>query len=207
MRSALALLIVYILSGGSAAHAGTLHCARKSLAEAVSRLKAPNRTIVFTGVCTGPIVVRVDGLSLVGKDTAVIDGGGGDAVTIEGASRVSLVDVEIRNGLNGIVATGGARIALTRVSSHDNTMSGIVLRSSSSATGSAVTATQNGGAGLSADDGAAISLADATLTANAATDILLTFGSRADLRTIVFGTYGCDATVLVRGTAGLTCPH
>ena len=207
MRSAITLLVIYLFAGGSAAHAGTLNCAKKSLSDAVNRLKATNRTIVFTGVCTGPIVIRVDGLTLMGTGTAVIDGDGSDAVTIEGASHASLVDVEIRNGLNGIVATEGAHIALTGVNSHDNTMSGIAIHSSSSATGSSVTASQNGGVGLALDDGAAISLADATITGNTAKDIQLTFGSRADLRTIVFGTYTCDATVLVRGTSGIVCPH
>jgi hypothetical protein len=206
MRPAV-LLLITLLAGGSAAHAGTLNCAKKSLSAAVARVKSPNRTITFTGVCTGPVDVRVDGLTLMGTGTAVIDGGGGDAVTVRGAGRVSLVDVEIRNGLNGIVATGGAHIALTNVSSHDNATSGIVLRSSSTAIGSAVVASMNGGAGLSVDDGSAISLENATLLGNTTKDIILTFGSRADLRTLEFGTYTCDATVLVRGTSGITCPH
>jgi len=30
---------------------------------------------------------------------------------------------------------------------------------------------------------------------------------RADLRTLVFGTYACDATVLVRGNSTIVCPH
>jgi hypothetical protein len=206
MRSAV-LLLISLLAGGSAAHAGTLHCARKSLSDAVKRIKVPNRTITFTGICSGPIVVRVDGLTLVGTEEAVIDGLGGDAVTIEGASRVSLVDVEIRNGLNGIVASEGAHIALSGVYAHDNAMHGIAVLSASTASGSAVTASQNGGVGLAVDDGGAISLSDATITGNTATDIRFTFGSRADLRTTVFGTYTCDATVLVRGTAGIVCPH
>jgi hypothetical protein len=96
---------------------------------------------------------------------------------------------------------------LTGVHSHDNAISGIKVRSTSSATGSVVTATQNGGSGLSVDDGGAVSLSDATFTGNSPTDVVLTFGSRADLRTTVFGTYACDATVLVRGTSGITCPH
>jgi len=42
---------------------------------------------------------------LQGVGNAVIDGGGAaDAVTIAGASRVALDGVEVRNGINGIVA-------------------------------------------------------------------------------------------------------
>lgn len=209
MRSVPALLVICLFVVAAAAHAesGPLDCARKSLSDAIAGVKGENQTIVFTGVCAGPVVIRVDGLTLVGVGGAVIDGGGSDAVTIEGASRVSLVDVEIRNGLNGVIAADGAHIALTRVNAHDNTMSGIVVQASSSLIGSSVTATQNGRIGLAGDDGAAITLADATLTANTQKDLLLTFGSRADFRTTVFGTYACDATVLVRGTAGIVCPH
>ena len=48
---------------------------------------------------------------------------------------------------------------------------------------------------------------NSTITGNTAVDIQLTFGVRADLRTLVFGSYTCDATVLVRGTTGIVCPH
>ena len=56
----------------------------------------------FTGVCAGPIVITTDGLTLQGVGTAVIDGGGQDAVVVAGASRVSLGGIEVRNGLNGM---------------------------------------------------------------------------------------------------------
>ncbi len=42
---------------------------------------------------------------------------------------------------------------------------------------------------------------------NTVRDLQLTFGTRADLRTLTFGTYTCDATVLVRGTSGIVCPR
>ena len=42
---------------------------------------------------------------------------------------------------------------------------------------------------------------------NTGSDLQLTFGTRADLQTLTFGTYTCDATVLVRGTSGIVCPH
>ena len=42
---------------------------------------------------------------------------------------------------------------------------------------------------------------------NTVRDIQLTFGTRADLQTLTFGSYTCDATVLVRGTSGIICPH
>jgi len=70
-----------------------------------------------------------------------------------------------------------------------------------------IVGTQNGQLGLLADNGTGITLVNSTLTGNSTRDIQLTFGTRADLRTLVFGTYTCDATVLVRGTSGIVCPH
>jgi len=65
---------------------------------------------------------------------------------------------------------------------------------------------QNANTGLAGDNGAAVTLVDSVLTGNTVKDLLLTFGSRADVRTLTLGTYSCDATVLVRGP-GLVCPH
>ena len=65
-----------------------------------------------------------------------------------------------------------------------------------------VISTQNGTVGFSADNGSGVTLVNSTITGNSAGDLQLTFGARADVRT-----YTCDPTVLVRGTAGLVCPH
>ena len=66
---------------------------------------------------------------------------------------------------------------------------------------------QNGTTGFVADNGSGVTLVNSTITGNTAVDIQLTFGARADLRTLVFGTYACDATVLVRGNSTIVCPH
>ena len=70
-----------------------------------------------------------------------------------------------------------------------------------------VNSTGNGTVGFAADNGAGVTLVNSTITGNTAGDMALTFGVRADLRTLTFGTVTCDATVLVRGTSGITCPH
>jgi hypothetical protein len=70
-----------------------------------------------------------------------------------------------------------------------------------------VTSNQNGTVGFVADNGAGVTLVNSTITGNTGGDIQLTFGARADLRTLAFGSYICDATVLVRGTSGISCPH
>jgi Right handed beta helix region len=198
-----------VFAGAIAASAenAPLNCSKESLADAVRDAGDTNQTISFTGVCVGPIVVATDGLTLIGVGTAVIDGAGNDAVTVAGASRVSLIDFEVTNGLTGIVARDGAQVSLSGVNSHDNSESGVLLQTAAIADFSDVSANHNGRTGLVADNGVGITLVDSTITGNGLRDIQLTFATRADLRTLTFGTYTCDATVLIRGTSGIVCPH
>ena len=67
--------------------------------------------------------------------------------------------------------------------------------------------TGNVAVGLIADDGSDLILVNSDITGNSGQDIQLTFGSRADLQMSTFTTLSCDATVLIRGTSGITCPH
>jgi len=152
------LLSCCLLAGTAAVSADhdPLDCSRKSLADAVRHVRDDDRTTIrFTGVCAGPIVIRTDGLTLEGVDTAIIDGGGRDAVTVMGAGRVSLTNIEVRNGVNGILAVNGAHLTLTSVNSHDNFVFGISLQTASSAVLFDVTANNNGVHGLDIGTGSA----------------------------------------------------
>ena len=142
-----------------------------------------------------------------GVGTAIIDGGGQDAVTIVGVGGVSLVDFEVTNGLTGIVARHGAHVSMSGVHSHDNSQSLLVLQTASSAVLSDLFLSNNARLGVMADDGVSLIVTTSTMKGNVVKDIQLTFGARADLRTLTFGTYTCDATVLVRGTSGIVCAH
>lgn len=56
-------------------------------------------------------------------------------------------------------------------------------------------------------NGGSLTLVHSILTDNTGHDLQLTFGARVDLQTLTFGSYSCDATVLVQGTSVITCPH
>ena len=93
---------------------------------------------------------------------------------------------------------------------HDNTGNGISVLSGSTLTLSnqaRLNSQQNGRTGLLADNRSGITLVNTLLNNNAVRDLQLTFGASADLQTFTVGTYACDATVLVRGTGGVTCPQ
>jgi hypothetical protein len=96
------------------------------------------------------------------------------------------------------------------INAHDNARSGVRVLTGSTLTlvnQARVLGVNNGTVGLVADNGAGLTLVNSTLTGNSVSDLQLTFGTRADLRTLVFGTYSCDGSVLVRGTSTVVCPH
>jgi hypothetical protein len=206
-KTFLVSFFVLVRASGAFADDTVLDCGKKSLAEAVQNVTSKNAAISFTGVCVGPIVIATDGVTLKGVGTAIIDGGGSDAVTIQGASNVALSDLEVTNGLTGVVVRDGSHVALTGVNVHDNSRHGVLLQRTSNIVGSNIAVTHNGGVGLVADDVVSIKLTTATITNNTVRDLQLTFGAHADLLSLTFGTYTCDATVLVRGTSGIACPH
>ena len=204
------LIVICLLAGATPGFADTpvVDCSKKSLADAVADATDKNPTVTFTGICNGPVVVAIDGLTLKGVGTAIIDGGdgGADALTVIGASRVSLVDFEVTHGLTGIVVRDGSHVTLTNVHSRRNALSGVVIRTASSAVLTNVSVTDNGTTGVGVDDGVSVTFKNSTFTGNAARDLQLTFGSRATLQNTLIGTVACDATVLVRGAA-FTCPQ
>lgn len=166
MRNASMLPLVLslcCLTGPAFADKPPLDCGKKSLAKAVDDAK--NDSISFTGICSGPIVIRSDGLSLIGVGTAIIDGGGQDAVTVAGAHGVSLANIEVRNGANGIIGTNGAHLSLTKVNVHDNQGFGISLQTASSAVLSDV-ATSGNGFGLDIETGSAATVGGTFTSSN-----------------------------------------
>lgn len=73
---------------------------------------------------------------------------------------------------------------------------------------SVATSQQNGDAGVFVDNGSFVRVVNSEISSNnAGRDLVLNFGSRADLNsTNTIGSVSCDATVLIRGNAGFTCP-
>ena len=168
LRTGVLIACALLLSGPAAGYAERkpLECPRQSLRDAVNHATDTDYTIRFTGVCQGPIVIRTNGLTLTGVGTAIIDGGGADAVTISGARGVSLTKLEVRNGLNGILGLNGAHVTLTGVHAHDNGVFGVSLQTTSSALLADVTTTDNGVHGLDLETGSAATVTDTFIASN-----------------------------------------
>ena len=137
-------------------------------------------------------MIKTDGVTLHGVGEAIIDGAGQDAVTIAGASRVSLAGIEIRNGQNGIVAVNGAHVSLTSLNVHHNLASGISVQTGSSAVFTAVTTGQNGLNGIDIHSGSV-----ATVNGTLSTTGNRVFGINVNGSSITFA----EATVSATGNA------
>jgi len=126
--------------------------------------------------------------------------GNGDGVLIQQNSVMTVFNNPQFSGAPGF----------STVSVRNNTRTGLRVLNEAVITVSnqaRVDSRQNGTVGFVGDNGAAATLVNSTITGNVARDIQLTFGTRVDLQSLTFGSYSCDATVLVRGTSGIICPH
>ena len=182
-RSLSMLALCVLAQSASVSASNPLDCSKESLAVAVAGAREKDAVIPFTGVCAGPIVITTDGLTLQGVGTAVIDGGGQNAVVVAGASRVSLGGIEVRNGLNGVVAVNGAHLSLTSVNVHDNGLSGVSLQTGSSGVLNEVVIQHNGLHGLDLQSGSA-----ATITGSLTSTANRVFGVNVNGSSITFAT-------------------
>ena len=125
-----------------------------SLNRALSKiLSLPGSTLVVRvkGVCRESIVIKKDGLTLEGEH-ASIDGNGKDAVTIDGAQRVTLTGFTIRNGGNGVVGKGAASFSLHDSVVSGHTAMGVLVTGQSAAVISDSVVEKNGVNGVEAND-------------------------------------------------------
>ena len=149
----------------------------------------------------------VNGVSLNSKAGLDLDAGAvldcdnnGNGLLVQADSEVTVFNIPQFSGFDGFSA----------VECDNNTGSGVIVRNASNlrvSNRAKVISTENGAGGLIADDGAGVILVNSDIKNNSANDIELTFGTRADVQTSTFNTLSCDATVLVRGTIGITCPR
>jgi hypothetical protein len=124
----------------------------------------------------------------------------GDGLLIQQDSTMTVFNTPQFSGMPGF----------STINAHHNTRSGVRVLTASTLTlvnQARVISMQNATVGLAADNGAGITLVNSTMTGNPSRDIQMSFGVRADLQTLTFGTATCDATVLVRGTSGIVCPQ
>ena len=122
----------------------------QSLAKVLEEAK-PGETVQVRGTCQEAVTIITDRITIDGGGSAIIDGGGAEAVTADGVRGVTLTGLTVRQGLNGVVAKGGANLQLTRVTTQNNLVSGIRVDGHSSVELRDCTAQNNGVNGLEVD--------------------------------------------------------
>lgn len=120
----------------------------------------PGETLQLSGTCSGPVVIRGKSLTLVGKSGAAVDGSSQDAITVIGPAHVTLKNLIIQNGQNGINASGGAELSILNTKVQRNKTMGILLSGASSATLSGAATDLNGVNGLDAEGSSAVTVND-----------------------------------------------
>jgi hypothetical protein len=133
------------------------NCSGKLPLQTVVDFALPETTLVLSGTCSGPLVIDRGNLTLESRSGAVIDGGGKkDVITVNGAANVTLNGLDIRNGINGILANNGAHLNIVDTNVHDNAVMGIQLVGNSSAALSGGSTKTNGVNGIDAEGNSAV---------------------------------------------------
>jgi hypothetical protein len=138
------------------------------------------------------------GLDLDAAATLTSTGNTVDGVHLEETSVMTIFNTPAFSGAPGT----------TTLVAQNNGANGISILTGSNLTmvhQAAITSTGNTKFGIQVDNGSGLTLVGSNITQNQK-DVALTFGSRGDLSTSTIGTITCDATVLLRGDTGATCP-
>jgi hypothetical protein len=148
----------------------------------------------------------IHGISLNAKAGLDLDAGSqvtssnnpGDGVHLEQESELSVFNIP--------QFSGNPNTTLLTVTGNGNGIEALSMSRVLVDNTAAIVSQTNTFAGVRADDGSSVSLSGSTLTGNDR-DLQGTFGSRLTSVSTTIGTLICDATVLIRGDTGRTCPH
>lgn len=139
------------------------------------------------------------GLDLDAASLVTAASNGQDGVHLEELSSMNLFNTPAFSGVPGVTTLVVTGNALNGISALLNSMVHMFNQTT-------ITAQGNGGLGIQADNGSSLTLLQSTVTGNAS-DVSLTFGSRGEFTANSIGKLTCDATALIRGLSGISCPH
>lgn len=134
------------------------HCEHGRSLQFAIDFAVPGETLQLSGTCSGPVVIRGKSLTFAGKPGTMIDGSGQDAITVIGPSHVTLNNLIVQNGQNGINASGGAELTILNTKVQKNKAMGILLSGASSAALSGAATDLNGVNGLDAEGSSAVTV-------------------------------------------------
>lgn len=147
--------------------------------------------------------------AFVGSNTTLtIEGSGSSGIEVADSSHIDVLGTTLvsNSGSSGVVVVDVSDADLFgNVQILNSTNSGLVITQNSNIDGQDLTIMNNGRTGIFADF-SSLDINRSTITQNTLGDIVLVLGTRADLTEITFGSFTCDASVLLTGDTGVTCP-
>jgi hypothetical protein len=157
-------------SAGSAQNVTAVDCHADSnaLTQALQSA-APKATFLVSGTCRESATVTTDDIVIDGQHQTILDGAGsGEAVlTIDAARRITIQNLTVRGGTDGVVARRGATVIMRQVTATDNTDDGIQLETNAVAQLTDCTLQRNGDYGLEVAQNSTVNLCGTTqATAN-----------------------------------------
>ncbi len=145
------LLSTLLLSAPLLAVTIPFDCSRGIPLQTAINFSLPGETLLITGTCYGPVTIAAKTITIAGGGAAVIDGRKSDAVTVSGPGKVTLTNLAIQNGQNGLVGQAGAQLSLANTNVHDNAVNGILLQGNSAITLLDSSTNHNGLTGIDAE--------------------------------------------------------
>ncbi|MGZ8779690.1 MAG: right-handed parallel beta-helix repeat-containing protein [Thermoanaerobaculia bacterium] len=188
----------------------TVDCTKgQSVNEALAD-RTPSLTITLSGVCTEDVLITRDDVTIEGTGAIVgAAGGAPDAVTIRGASRVTLRGLTIQSNEGRGVRSEGSQVTLESMHLDGSFRDGLLAVSGSEILFSSGTADDNGGEGIGVWETSTIRLAGTTSTSrNGRVGILISEGSSLTASGSIAGSLTADdnlyGILLQVGGAALT---
>jgi hypothetical protein len=157
VRKALLGVIVAVVTLSTPALCATrkVNCAKgQTISRALKHAK-PDTVIQVQGTCKETVAVTVDGVTIDGGGTAVIDGQNPpptaevfSAVRVDGARRVTIKNLTLQNAIDGLQARGGAAVTANGVTVQNTGFSGISIDENSTAVITDCTVSGSAGDGI-----------------------------------------------------------
>ncbi len=135
----------------------------RTLTQALSRA-APGDTVLVSGTCTETVTIATNDITVDGQLATIVDGGGGadPVMTIEGVRGVTVRNLTLINGTDGIFAHKHADMLIENVIAENNTDDGFDVGENSTVDIRNGTANSNGDEGFVVSQNSNINLLDGT---------------------------------------------
>lgn len=129
----LSISTIFLVINPIAAETLSVYCDKGDLLNDTISMANSDDVIEVSGMCREAITIQTDGLTINGAEGTVIDGSSRSiALTVDGAQRVAINGMVIRNGIHGVLGKQNASFKMSDMVVKDNAVMGIRLEGGTS---------------------------------------------------------------------------